>query len=208
VIRCIVSNLSRRLKLKIFVLNLHRCATKSTDLFLKKAGFTTCHWPSVVDGVNYESLVEGYEDQPSRIVEILRPVFEKFDAFSDVPIPAIYKELDRVYPNSKFIAIYRNPFDWVRSVKAHVNKRPLHPFERAQYWQYLLEQPKYIHDVSLNRLLEMYMRHHSELLSYFNGRSQDFILVDLSAPYCGEIVSSFLGTVPEQFPRVVEKGIK
>jgi hypothetical protein len=52
------------------------------------------------------------------------------------------------------------------------------------------------------------MRHHSELLSYFNGRSQDFILVDLSAPYCGEIVSSFLGTVPEQFPRVVEKDIK
>ena len=91
--------------MKIFAISLHRCATQSTDLFLRKAGYRTCHWPDNVNGIDYQSQIVGIEEQPDRIVDVLRPVFDAFDAFSDVPIPAIYRELDvvvreqRVLPN-------------------------------------------------------------------------------------------------------------
>jgi Sulfotransferase domain len=105
--------------LKIFVTSLHRCGTQSMDLFLQQSGFRTCHWPAHYNQIDYQSRVADLEDQPDRVVDILRPMLEVFDAFSDVPIPAIYPTLDKTYPGSKFIAAYRNPFDWYRSVRRH-----------------------------------------------------------------------------------------
>src|SRR5690349_12829936 len=102
---------------KIFVVSLHRSATQSTDLFLRNAGLNTCHYPSIVDGICYELRCLGWETVPQKIVVLLRRVFDSFDVVSDLPIPAIYEELDAMYPAAKFIAVYRKPSDWLRSVR-------------------------------------------------------------------------------------------
>ncbi len=187
--------------MKIFVTSLHRCGTQSMGLFLQQAGFRTCHWPAYYNQIDYQSLVADLEDQPDRVVDILRPMLEAFDAFSDVPIPAIYPTLDKVYPGSKFIAAYRNPFDWYRSVRRHCAKRPLDPYERVQYWRYLTDRPTHLDEVSADHLVAMFLRHYAEMLAYFDGR-QDFLLVDINDLDCGAKIARFLGTSPRKFPHV------
>ncbi len=186
---------------KIFVVSLHRCAAQSTELFLKKAGFKTCHWPAVVDGIDYQSKIVGSETARAKIVKTLRPVFDEFEAFSDVPLPALYKELDKAYPDAQFIAIYRNPFDWIRSVRRHCADRPLDPYERVQYWHYVASKPEYLKEISDDVLLRMYWQHYNLLSTYFDGRP-NFLLVDLSDREIGQRLSSFLNIAPLDFPRV------
>jgi glycosyltransferase involved in cell wall biosynthesis len=186
---------------KIFVVSLHRCAAQSTELFLRNAGFKTCHWPAVVEGTDYQSKIVGSEAARAKIVRILRPVFDAFDAVSDVPVPALYKELDKYYPDAQFIAIYRNPFDWVRSVRRHCDGRPLDPYERVQYWRYLNTKPQRLEEITDDLLIRMYWQHYSGLSAHFNGRS-NFVLVDLSDPEIGTRLSSFLNIPTEEFPRI------
>ena len=40
----------------------------------------------------------------------------RFDAFQDNPWPILYKELDRQFPDSKFILTLRPSDEWIRSV--------------------------------------------------------------------------------------------
>jgi len=63
---------------------------------------------------------------------------EMVTAVSDVPIAVLYEQLEYAYPNSGFILTYRNPFDWVLSVRNHIGDRDLNVFEKVQYWRYLL----------------------------------------------------------------------
>lgn len=186
---------------KVFVVSLHRCATQSINLFLQNAGFRGGHYLDYVDGIDYETQTIGFESEPGQVAEILRPAVEKFDALSDVPIPGIYKELDAGFPGAKFIAVYRNPFDWVRSVRHHCKGRPLTPYERVQYWRYLGDRPTYLDEVSDERLLAMYLRHNQELLHHFIGRP-DLLLVDLTDSEIGNKIAAFLDVVPGEFPDI------
>ncbi|HEX3860627.1 MAG TPA: sulfotransferase [Stellaceae bacterium] len=191
-------------KLKVFVVSLHRCGTQSTDQFLSEMGLRTCHFPSQVDGVSYEMKCLGWETTPAKITEFLRPVFESFDAVSDVPVPAIYEELDAAYQNARFIAVCRNPAEWLRSVRRHTRSRNLCIYERAQYWRYLPNKPLRLETVSDDALLQMYETHYSGLVAYFAGR-QNFLLADLTDPSIAVKVSSFLeisSTNAIGFPRV------
>src|SRR5260221_231097 len=65
---------------KIFVLSLHRTGTQSVhDLFLR-LGLRAIHWPSIVDGVNYQSKIVGRENDPYFIANVLAPVFARATA--------------------------------------------------------------------------------------------------------------------------------
>jgi hypothetical protein len=88
---------------KHFVISLPRTGTKSTDQFFRERGFLTVHWPTVVDGVDYQSAVVGHESNPSFVAELLQPVIARRDVFSDVPFPALYRELSARYAHAKFI---------------------------------------------------------------------------------------------------------
>ena len=185
---------------KVFVVSLHRSATQSTDLFLRNAGLNSCHYPSVVDGVCYELKCLGSETAPQKIVELLRPVFDAFDAFSDLPIPAIYEELDASYPDAKFVAVYRNSSDWVQSVRHHTRSRNLEIYERVLYWHYLHNRPVTLDDVSDDVLANVHQLHHEGLATHFNDRN-NFLIVDLADPNIGQKLSSFLDIAAQDFLR-------
>jgi len=184
---------------KIFVISLHRCATQSTGLFIRNAGFSEFHGHTMMDGIDYQSKIVGSEADPNRIAEILKPILDAFDVFGDVPIPAIYQQLDAAYPDAKFIAVHRNPFDWVRSVREHCGSRPLEPYERAQYWRYLDDEPTTLDSVTDTALVAMYLRHYQEILRYFEDRG-NFLLVDLDDVDIGQKLASFLKVAPAKFP--------
>jgi hypothetical protein len=185
---------------KVFVVSLHRSATQSTDLFLRKAGLNTCHYPSVVDGICYELNCLDCETERPKIFDLLRPVFDVFDGLGDLPIPAIYEELDAAYPEAKFIAVYRSPRDWVCSVRQHTQARNLMIYERVLYWRYLSDKPLTLNHVPDDALAELHRRHHQGLAAHFAGRN-NFLMVDLAESDLGNRLSSFLRVPQCDFPR-------
>ena len=186
---------------KVFIISLHRCATQSTGLFLQNAGFRRCHWPAVVNGVDYQSKIVGMEAETTKIAATLYPVFDAFDVVDDVPVPVLYKELAVMYPDAKFIAVYRNPFDWLRSVRNHCGARLLDPYECAQYWKYLNNRPVSLQDVPDDALIAMFLRHYQDVLNHFAGRG-NFLMVDLADSEIATKISSFVGFSGRVFPKL------
>jgi len=84
---------------KIFGIGLHRSGTSSLAAALRVLGYRTLQTPiSVFNDIN-------------------QPCLEENDAFTDLPIPLLYKELDQKYPGSKFICTIRDVDKWLASVK-------------------------------------------------------------------------------------------
>ena len=98
-------------------------------------------WPGVIKGINYEDQVAGHENDLSYVAAALAPVIDMVTAISDVPIAALYEKLEFIYANRALILVYRNPFDWVRSVRNHIGDRNFNVFEKVQYWRYFAGEP-------------------------------------------------------------------
>lgn len=180
---------------KVFNVGLHRTGTKSVHELLLRSDVRSVHWPVLCNGINYEDLVMGLENDRPFVAATLAPLIADVTAVSDVPIPALYDLLDAAYPNSGFIAIFRTPFDWVRSVRSHVQDRDLHPFERVQYWRYLSGHPTSLRGVDDTALYTMFLTHYRDVLSYFRGRD-NLLFMDLQEPDLGEKVCGFLDLPP------------
>jgi hypothetical protein len=186
---------------KIFVLSLHRSATQSVhDLFVR-SGLRAIHWPGYIDGIDYQSRIIGKENDPHFIASVLTPVFARATAFSDVPIPALYRVLDAQFRGAKFIAVRRAASDWVRSVRRHCAERKLNPYEKAQYFQYLPGYPDMISDVSDSELTEMHRKHHEAISNFFALRV-NFGLFELNDPGLGQRICQFLGRPPIELRHV------
>ena len=170
---------------KIFVLSLHRSATQSVNDLLLRSGLSTCHWPGLVNGVDYQSQVVGKEEDTQFIANVLRPLLDSVTAVGDTPIPILYDVLDAWYPNARFIALRRDPKGWAKSVRKHIGTRTLEPFEKAVYYRYLKTRPDYISQVSDSELISVYDAHFQTLERYFSNRP-NFAIFDLADRKIGE----------------------
>ena len=176
---------------KVFNVSLHRSGTKSVHDLLVRSGVSSVHWPSTFEGVDYETRVAGHENDRPYVASLLAPVIASVTGVGDVPIGALYDELDAMHPESAFILMYRSPFDWVRSLRHHIGERDLEPFERTQYWRYLLSQPTSLSTVSDCQLRATFLTHCASVLSYFEG-SNRCLFVDLQDPEAGQTICRFL----------------
>lgn len=189
------------LRHKIFVLSLHRSGTQSTHDWFLRAGLRSMHWPSRVGEVDYEGQARGRETRRTALLQRLAPVIDGYEALSDVPFPVLYKELYAAYPQARYVALYRSPYDWLASVRRHVGERELDPFEKVQYWHYLKDRPRHLHGLPDERLLEMHIRHHGNLLNFF-AKTPNFRLFHLTDSHVGEKLAAFLGLPPLAMRRV------
>jgi hypothetical protein len=180
---------------KVFNVSLHRSGTQSVHDLLVRAGISSIHWPGTVDGIDYQRLIAGHEDDLGRVTRALTPVLTAVTAISDVPLAALYEELDHRYPESAFILMFRSPFAWARSVRTHVAERDLTAFERTQYWRYLRGRPASLRTVSDAQLHRAYLTHHRDVLAFFEGRS-NLLFVQLEDPSAGQAICGFLGVPP------------
>src|SRR4051794_14811379 len=134
--------------MKYFIVSLHRTGTRSTTEFLEKnLGISACHHPRKLDGVDYRDKLSGIEHDARLVGEAMQPFFDRFDCLGDVPLPALYGYLAERYPDSRFILLFRNPADWVRSVRKKCEGRPFSPYERVQYWSFFRNFPETIDDI-------------------------------------------------------------
>lgn len=140
-----------------------------------------------------ESKILGREHDLEFVADMLTPALESYDAVTDVPIPVLYRQLFLRYPTAKFILLLRDPFDWLRSVRRHIGKRALLPYERVQYWHYLKERPMTLSEVDNQQLLRMNALHTADVIDFFQQRAPDKLGVFELRPESGRAIAAFLG---------------
>jgi hypothetical protein len=119
------------------------------------------------------------------VYELAFDLANRFDAFQDNPWPILYKELDRKFPGSKFILTLRPSDQWIRSVVNHFDEKETPMRE----WIYGIGRPKGNEDVYIRR----YERHNREVLEYFKDRSEQLLVLNITAGEGWTKLCPFLG---------------
>lgn len=125
---------------------------------------------------------------------------EKKESFEDWPWIILYKELDRAFPDSRFVLTKRNPEKLIQSYKNMLGNlgsasEELNEIRRILYG---LPFPR----VSDAQLIERYEKHNSEVENYFRDRPKDLLIVDWEQGSGWKDLCGFLGkNLPnEPFP--------
>jgi hypothetical protein len=159
---------------RIFGIGWHKTATTSLNAALTILGYDSAHWISA-------HWAKAIWTEMTEVGKSL--TLERHFALCDLPIPLLYKELDRAYPNSKFILTVRDEWQWLESVRLHWD-REANPY-RAQW-----NRDPFSHQVHKlcygqkwfdpHIFLERYRRHNREVLEYFKDRPQDLLVMDMN----------------------------
>ncbi|MDJ0729218.1 MAG: sulfotransferase [Crocosphaera sp.] len=97
-------------------------------------------------------------------------VASQYDLFQDWPWPLIYKELDEMFPGSKFILTVRSsPEVWLESIKKHSMRTD--PIKHCRKLAYGYNYP-HKHE---KKYLDFYRQHNSNVRDYFEGRDSNFL---------------------------------
>lgn len=157
---------------RIFGIGMHKTATTSLHTALTILGYDSAHWKTA----HWAKAIWN-----EMIIQEKSPTVEGHYAVCDLPITLLYKELDAVYPGSKFILTVRDEDKWLQSVKNHWDPA-LNPYRKA--WNKDPFTHK-IHKIVYGRkdfdpevMLERYRRHNAEVKEYFRGRWSDLLVMN------------------------------
>jgi len=117
---------------------------------------------------------------------------DSWDAVEDNPIPLIYKELDALYPRSKFILTEREPEKWYNSVSYHVGdlSSPMH--------EWLFGRGKGLPRNDKKHTLNVFVKHRENVIEYFKDRPDDLLIIDVTKIENWDVLCAFLGEeIPE-----------
>lgn len=131
------------------------------------------------------------------------PVLHEHEAFTDNPIPLLFRELDRACPGSRFVHTERDEEAWLASarwlfsvgrIKFDWERRPIIGEIHQRLYGTTEFEPALF--------LERYRRHNAEVRAYFAERPDDLLVLDVTAGEGFEKLCPFLGIpVPDHpFP--------
>lgn len=165
---------------KVICIGMHKTGTSTLGMALLELGF------SVVGARTdlAEVLLKGEIDIA---IEEARP----YSALQDVPWALLYKELDKKYPNSKFILTEREENKWLNSVLNHFGKTYI-PIHEWIYGEGVAFGNEGIY-------LKKYKDHYAEVKQYFRDRPNDILMISFSNGDDWEKICNFLG---HEIPKV------
>lgn len=175
---------------KIFVISPNRSATVSTIRYLENQGFMCAHWFGQISGA-----VINNEENLEYIMDLVIPLLDKCDVAADLPIPSIYKQLAKKYPDAKFLLIKRHPQDWANSILERYKikkKQEVEPLACTLYWQYLDKRPTKTSELTFDDLAAIYSEHCQSVEEYFRGAGRLGVF-SVDDPKISERLSHFLG---------------
>lgn len=177
--------------MKIIGIGLPKTGTTSLHHALRRLGYDSIHTPT--DRRTAEQIRRG---------DYRLEVLERHDAISDIPIPAIFPQLDVAFPGSRFILTMRDEDSWIQSQKgAWFNARPPAPSTTRALYRGMLYG---VIDFNEERFRWVYRDHLRRVSEHFSGeRDDDLLTLDLAKGDGWERLCAFLG-VPEPdepFPR-------
>lgn len=177
---------------KVFGIGLSRTGGRSLYAALKRLGYRSKHW--------------GFLLLNSDLTMDYRRL-EKYDAILDLPAALNYKELDKEYPNAKFILTLRDKKPWLDSMKR------LHNFQRqfVFFLPNVLKMDKKMWGqirYDSQNLSEKYDRYVAEVREYFKGRKGKLLEMNIAKGDGYGKLCPFLGllVLEEPFPHK-NKGI-
>lgn len=88
------------MKAKIFGLGLSRTGTTTLNAILKQYGYNMIHYPTNEELYSLNN-----------------------DGCTDIPATVVYKDLDKKFPNSKFIYTTRDKDEWLKSMGPYLERK-------------------------------------------------------------------------------------
>lgn len=175
---------------KVFCIGFQKTGTTSLGKALEILGYNVCGPIGVTD-----------PEIGSKAIDWAVATIPHFDAFQDNPWPLLFKELDMMCPNSKFILTTRPPRSWIRSMQKYFGDYRA----AAEEWIYgdnctPIRNPR--------RCMRRYRKHNKDVREYFKNRPEDLLEIDFSKGEGWEELCAFLGKpVPDvPFPRALRSG--
>lgn len=161
---------------KIFIIGLPRTATTSVCLAMLEQGFKTAHNAYTQDA------------------------FSQAEVLADTPIFCDYQQLDKHFPNSKFIYLTRELERWLPSIKQLLQRMIVNlqrtdggfnPHLKRCYSDVFspLSEENINDDMFLT---SCYNRHQQDISDYFKNRPQDLLTIDVSNEASYEAMLAFL----------------
>lgn len=158
---------------------------------LNVLGFKAAHWEHTKTIITY------VDAKP-----IINPdSLKNHDAFTDTPVSRVYRELDVMYPRSKFILTVREINSWLRSIERHLS------LPKAGKDSDITEQLRIDLYGSATfdeqRFRKSYDDHVKGVLSHFSDRKEDLLVLNICEGEGWERLCPFLRLpVPERaFPK-------
>jgi hypothetical protein len=119
---------------------------------------------------------------------------KKCDAATDITVSYKYKELDKIFPKSKFILTIRDINSWLESCYYHFNwvdslQLPKNVLNRI----YTIRRKMYGIDKFDPRIFkEVYIKHYKDVTDYFKFRQEDLLILNICAGEGWEKLCPFL----------------
>ncbi|MBN1689046.1 MAG: hypothetical protein JW893_08105 [Candidatus Omnitrophica bacterium] len=174
--------------MKIFGIGLSRTGTRSLRAALEMLGYKAVHYTTTVKLLSYTG--SG--------LEINYDISDQFDALVDTPVTRIYPELDRRYPNSKFILTVREMKGWLRSCQYS----QLYQVSSKEELEMRLRRPSRYDQLHLDlydsiyfdekKFRRAYEEHIKNVFQYFKGREQDLLVMNVCGGEGWEKLCPFL----------------
>lgn len=158
---------------RIFGIGMHKTATTSLCKALDILGFESAHWvgPGWAKRIWHEMRDENKSN-----------TLERYYALCDLPMTLLYKELDKAYPESKFILTVRDEGKWIKSVENHwdKNKNEFRDSWRGDFFTDWIHNRLYGRSsFDAETFLARYRQHNTEVKEYFKNRAGDLLTLDM-----------------------------
>ncbi len=148
---------------KLFIIGLPRTGTTSISVALLEYGFKVAH------------------------TAYTKRAFELADVISDAPCFCDYKQLDILFPGSKFVYLDRPPEYWVPSMQMLLKKMLTNLDQKAGSFNPVLKRCfnqtfallTTADPLNKQHLETCYLKHQLEIFNYFSAR-EDFLKIDVS----------------------------
>jgi len=183
---------------KIFGIGLSRTGSSSLAEALTILGYRAVHFPA--DPATQSEYFQFFTD-PSDTLRL--SVLDRYDAVTDTPLGCVYRQLDRAYPGSKFILTVRDKESWLRSCELWWHRSVVPFMEHDQRVGPFMELAgkvtygsAYFDAALFSRAFDAHM---IGVLSYFSGRDQDLLVLNICDGGGWDELAPFLG---EPVPRV------
>lgn len=151
---------------KVFGLGLSRTGTTSLHAAALLLGMSTIHYPVQFS----RKWMSG---------DFSSDAIGPFIFYTDIPVPAYYREFDIACPNSKFILTIRNPEDWIVSIENHFSNTipsSSKTFIRDNNRFVVYGETKF----DRQKFVDVYNRHCDRVVKYFGNRVNTLLVLDIA----------------------------
>jgi len=139
----------------------HKTGTSTLSAALNILGYR-------VKGISKRPLIPIIKENYSKVKKMLK----NYDAVQDTPWFYIYKELDELFPDSKFILTIRDEESWYKSVKKQIGGL------RSAQDEWIYGRGKGLPKDNKENTIKVYQQHNREVKDYFKNRPDDLLVLN------------------------------